>query len=104
MRRRGISNDVDADGKSCVPASPPRREAFLRNGNHCIVLHPTPQHASFMKRLKSGSAIQICKMLRHGNFASKAPLKQFIEASISDSDSKMAMPLRRTLKCKPRMV
>ena len=66
--------------------------------------HFTPKHASWINQIEIWFSILVRKLLRRGNFTSKAHLKQRIEAFITYFNQTMAKPFRWTMKGRPLTV
>jgi hypothetical protein len=92
-----------SDGSSravgCTPSS-----GRAPTASHRITFHFTPKHASWINQIEIWFSILARKLLRRGNFTSKAHLKQRIEAFIAYFNDTMAKPFRWTMMGRPLTV
>ena len=98
----------DDPGEKASPGKPAfmatREDLSCDDASHRITFHFTPKHASWINQIEIWFSILVRKLLRRGNFTSKAHLKQRIEAFIAYFNQTMAKPFRWTMKGRPLTV
>jgi transposase len=77
------------------------RSLASRDNSHRITFHFTPKHASWLNQIEIWFSILVRKLLRRGDFVSKAELRAKIEQFIAYFNRTMAKPFRWTYTGKP---
>jgi putative transposase len=87
-------------GHSGILQSTATRAHFLGQSQHFVVFHFTPKHCSWLNQIELWFSILTRKLLKRGNFTSKADLKQQILDFIEYFNQKLAHPFQWTFKGK----
>jgi hypothetical protein len=79
----------------------PQRRAFLSDLGHRHVVHFTPKHGSWLNQVEMWFSVLARRVIRRGNFTSKADLTRKIVAYIDYHNARKAHPYAWTYTGKP---
>jgi DDE superfamily endonuclease len=79
----------------------PERRAFLTDPSHRHVVHFTPKHGSWLNQVEIWFSVLARRVLRRGDFVSKADLARKVLAYITYYNAHKAQPYRWTYTGKP---
>jgi transposase len=77
------------------------RKAFLSDESHRHVIHYTPKHGSWLNQVEIWFSVLVRRVLRRGNFTSKADLMRKVLAYIAYHNEYKAHPYEWTYTGKP---
>lgn len=91
-------------GKNGVLKSVPTRKAFLMDASHRVRFVYVPKHTSWLNQVEIWFSILMRRVLKRGNFRSKADLRDRILHFIEYFNRTMAKPFKWTYRGKPLAV
>jgi hypothetical protein len=96
-----IEADLGKKGKSGVLKSVETRKAFLTERGHRIRFVYVPKHTSWLNQIEIWFSILVRRVIKRGNFSSKADLREKILAFIDYFNRTMAKPFKWTYTGRP---
>jgi len=100
-RHCGVSEGIGQNGESGIFKSMETRSNFLRDQNHRITFHFTPEHAPRINQIEIWFSILIRKALKRASFKLVAELRSRIESFIACFNETLAKPFRWTRQGRP---
>jgi hypothetical protein len=97
----GIEAGLGEQGKRGMLTSMATRAAFLTDATHSIVLHSTPNQASWMHQIAVWFSIVVRTLIKRASFSSTTDLEAQVLACIDYFHATMAKPLKWTSGRRP---
>ena len=102
---RGLVRPADGvaggNGKSGVLKSVPTRKAFLTDASHRIRFVSVPKHTSWQNQVEIWFSVRTRRVLKRGDFRSKAELRNRLLEFIASFNRTMAKPYKWTYAGRP---
>src|SRR5947209_7563135 len=96
-----LEADLGRKGKSGVLKSVETRKAFLTESGHRIRFVYVPKHTSWLNQIEIWFSILVRRVIRRGNFRSRADLRERILAFIDYFNRTLAKPFKWTYTGRP---
>jgi DDE superfamily endonuclease len=96
-----IESDLGKKGKSGMLKTVETRKAFLTESGHRIRFVYVPKHTSWLNQIEIWFSILVRRVIKRGNFSSKADLREKILAFIDYFNRTMSKPFKWTYTGRP---